>query len=35
MAIQKLEKPKWAAFFDAVSKLLEGKVAEVGSLHSS
>ena len=29
MAIQKLEKPKWRAFFDAVSKLLEGKVAEV------
>lgn len=25
----KLEKPKWRAFFDAVSKLLEGKVAEV------
>ena len=29
MTIQNLEKPKWHAFFDAVSKLLEGKVAEV------
>jgi hypothetical protein len=29
MTIQKLEKPKWRPYLDAVSKLLEAKVAEI------
>jgi hypothetical protein len=29
MTVQKLEKPKWRPFLDAVSKLLEAKVAEI------
>jgi Family of unknown function (DUF5335) len=29
MTIRKLEKPQWRRFFDAMSKILEAKVAEV------
>jgi hypothetical protein len=29
MTIRKLEKSKWRAFFDGISKLLEGKQAEI------
>lgn len=29
MTIRKLEKSKWRAFFDGISKLLEGKRAEI------
>lgn len=29
MAIRKLEKSKWRTFFDGISKLLEGKRAEI------